>query len=230
MIRLPSLSLPRIPIGVIWALLGALLSGLAVSQCHHPSPGPPVLVVRTDTVQDSTAFAARLDSLHDHLADTTRVLARVRRKLKDVEMRRPASVTVYAGHVDLDSLPVVLSGTVDSRGRMVQDLALPTGDTAGAHRGAVADPIFVGDCDLGYTFAPGVVECHGAPLGHLALYLGAGVEAGPEWGSGLPPPFRPRATLRAQWTPSFRSLWQVELGAGTAGRGWVEVRRGWRPF
>lgn len=222
MIRLPAL--PKLPSALLWAVAASLATAFVLHSCERPPP--PVLVVRTDTA-DASQWRTRAAALQHQMADTVGALARLRRTLEGRDTRRPATVTVYDTVVQLQHDTVTLALAVDSHGRLTQTVALPA--DSGGHRPADTAPIPVATCDDGFRVVGLAVECDRARAGHLVAFVGAGLASEP-WGQGLPPPVRPHLAAGLRWTPSFRSLWSVELRGDAEGRVVLAVRRGLRLF
>lgn len=212
-----------IPAGLIWALAGALLTGLLFRSCSPAAPSGPT-VVQVDTAA-AAAWRSRSLSLERAMADSVGRLATLRRRLDGIDFRTPEMVTVYDTVLSLATDTVILAVSVDSRGRLTQDLALP--DSVG-HRPATSSPIRVGDCDDGFQLRSGQVRCDRPRFGHLVAFVGAGVQSDPIWGSGLPPPVAAHGAVGLSWTPSFRSTWSAEARLQENGRAVAVVRRGVR--
>lgn len=212
------MTFPRPTPGLLWALAGALLTGLVLHTCS-PAPIGPALV-QVDTA-DASAWRARAHQLDRAMTDSVGRLATLRRQLAGIETRRPTRVMVYDTVLSLVTDTVILAVSVDGSGRLTQELALPD---SGGHRPATAAPIRVGDCDDGYQLMAGRVQCNRARLGHLVAWVGAGVESRAT--SGLPPPIQPHGAAGLRWSPAYRSPWSAEVRIEHDGRTVASVRRG----
>lgn len=204
-----------LPAGLLWALFGALLSGLLLKGCERPVPAPGP--VKVDTVA-AAQYEQRQASLVKATASPDGVAAR----LAGAERRAPKTVTVYDTVISLVQDTVVLGLQTSGSGVLTLDVAVP--DSAG-HRPQTLRGIDLSDCDDGLTVRATSVVCNRARLGHLSLIARAGIAHDPFSGAvspGLEAGFR--------WEPSFRSTWAAELTADQEGRVRFVVQKGLRLF
>ena len=86
--------------------------------------------------------------------------------------------------------------------------------------------IDLSDCDEGFSIIAGKIVCDKARLGHLEAFLA--LSGGYPILGGTQDAFD--ASAGFQWTPSYRSTWNVELAIDVTGRAYLGLRKGVRIF
>jgi hypothetical protein len=206
-----------------------VMFALAVWSSHCSPPRPDPAFVHQDTVsavhwraqaQDASRQLAIVRGEAEGLRGR---VATLQSRLAGIEERKPARITVYDTVISLQRDTVVLRATLNPHGRLTLIGALP--DSAGLHRPRTHHGIDVSDCDNGLDIIGTAVICNRPRLGHLDVYLSAGVSAPAH---GLADGVRPSSEVGVKWYPSFRSTWAVQLSANVEGRAELRVQRGVR--